>query len=201
MAGRGVGWAWTAAGRSQRGSRKATACWGTPARPQPRRQGIRASRSRWRPLSAPGSGQVGARSRDTPSWLGLAETPWGPSSNTANPPSAATDAIQLIAATSQRARSRAVTGWAGRSSTPPEVSAAQRSAGWARGTSRRSNSWRWRQSTLSTNSNQGVLASKRPSSRSRLAPQQPRHRKLVQSGPRSSQVGSPCQAHSSGCSR
>jgi hypothetical protein len=92
---------------------------------------------------------------------------------------------------------------AGRSSTPPEPSAARRTAGWARGSSRRSSSWRWRQSTLSTSSSQGVLASKRPSSRTALAPHWPRHTKLVHSSPCSSQLGSPCHCHcqSSGWSR
>ena len=163
-------------------------------------QGSKASRRRCQPLSAPGSGQVGARSKDTPRRPGVADTPWGPSSSTAKPPLWGTEAIQLIAGTSQRACSRGVMAWAGRSITPPVVSAAHRWAGCCRGISKRNNSWRARQSTLSTSSNQGLAARRRPSSRTGLEPQRPRHTKLVQRGPCSAHWMAPSQRQARGCS-
>ena len=190
-------------GRHQSGWRSRTAWAGTAALRQPPGQGIRARRWRCRPLSAPGSGQVGPRSSETPSRSAWPDTPWGPSSNSATSPRppGLTEASQLMAGTSQRACSRGLRAMAGRSITPPEVSAAQRQAGWARGTSRRSNSWRCCQRTCSTSSSQGQPASNRPSSRTGLLPQRPRQTKLAHSGPRSRHCGAPLQLQGRGWSR
>ena len=127
-------------GRFHSGSRNFAAAAGTACCHQPPAAGINPSRILCKPRSALGSGQVGPRSKETPSPAAVPLTPWGPSKSTAKACESVPAASQLMAAASQRLASLALRGVVGRFCTPAEQSALQKSAGFASGNSSRNSS-------------------------------------------------------------